>query len=601
MSLLLRYHPGLRAVAFLVSVLVVAVFILPDLYLVYSSLRPDALLLRPVPDWSPVLTLSHYAAIFQNPSFPIGQYLANSVEVASGATLLALAVGIPAAYSMARFDTGGQNLAFWVLSLRMLPPIVFIVPVYILAQKVGLLDTPYVLMIVLVTVNVPLTVWVLRSYIGDIPLEIEHSARVDGASTGSILWNLVVPLSLPGIASVAILDFIFSWNAFTYPFMLTLTNATTLTIGAAKFITAFGILWGDIFAASAVAVVPMMLLGLLVQRYLIRGLTLGAVTMGRTHARAWQQAGVRVACVVDGLGERARSLAQEVKAHACADVKEALARHPEATVVDICVPTDAHSQVLENVPDGRRLVVMEKPLAPSWPQAQAMVARAHERGIPLASAHVLRYFPAYRALHQAALEGGVQGVRHVRLRRLAPTPPAASGWYLDEAKSGGIFFDLMLHDLDWVLWTLGTPKVVQARAFRRPGGPALHAVAVLTYPEEALVHVEASWMHPGPFTAWAEVDATWGTVSMPEEDAPFRLARLAPEEGGTQGGGGVVVPGTVGTSPYALELRDALKAFREGRQLPVTAEEGLRAVRLAALCRVSAQRGEPVFWEEDPA
>jgi len=222
-------------------------------------------------------TLQNYARLFKFSTFPFAKYFVNSVIISLGSTALALVLGIPTAYGLARFNIGGPNLAFTILSFRIVPPIVFALPMFLLMRSYHLIDTPWALILAYLTFNLPLTVWVLRSFIKDIPVELDEAAMIDGAGLWRVVIQVIVPLLGPGIFSVALLDIIFSWNEFLFALILTSTKAATMTLGTARFITGYSVLWGPLSAASIVGMLPMVILGVLFQRRLVRGLSLGAL------------------------------------------------------------------------------------------------------------------------------------------------------------------------------------------------------------------------------------------------------------------------------------------------------------------------------------
>lgn len=264
----------LRLLAALVIVLVLD---FPLLFLLMTSFKSDVDISAGQFRWAFRPVLDNYRHIFANPAFPLWHYLGNSFVVASGSVALTLALSIPAAYSMARLRVGGAGLSSWFLSFRILPPIVFALPMFLLVRFYGLADSVWSLLIAYLPANIPFAIWVLRSFVRELPVDIEEAAAVDGASPARVLVSIVLPLLRPGIVAVGILTFIFSWNEFLYALMLTLQRGATMTVGTARFVTGYSILWGPISAAAVVAAIPMLTLGFLVQRFLVRGLTLGAV------------------------------------------------------------------------------------------------------------------------------------------------------------------------------------------------------------------------------------------------------------------------------------------------------------------------------------
>jgi multiple sugar transport system permease protein len=203
--------------------------------------------------------------------------LQNSLAVAGGATALSLAIGSLAAYSLTRFRTGGNHLAFWLLSQRLMPPVVLVIPLFLLLRLVGGIDTRIGLIMLYTVFNLPYVIWMMRSYFADVPVEVEESALVDGCSRLGVFRKISLPLAVPGLIATGSFAFIFSWTEFLFALIITRTRAVTLPVTIAGFYGAQGSVWGQAAALSTVAVVPLFVLGLVVQRHLVRGLTLGAV------------------------------------------------------------------------------------------------------------------------------------------------------------------------------------------------------------------------------------------------------------------------------------------------------------------------------------
>lgn len=224
-------------------------------------------------------TLAHYTDAFVERSF--GQYLLTSAIVAVVSTLCAIVLGTLAAYSLARFRLPhrlNMRLALWILSTRMFPPIVTAVPLFLLMSDLSLLDTTASLIIVYTAFNLPFVVWMMRGFFQEIPRELEEAARVDGDSRLGALVRVILPLAAPGLAATAVFCLIISWNEFLFALTLTQTDAAmTLPVGIAGRVTQYEIEWGVMSAAGVVAMIPILLFALAVQRYLVRGLSLGAV------------------------------------------------------------------------------------------------------------------------------------------------------------------------------------------------------------------------------------------------------------------------------------------------------------------------------------
>ncbi len=272
-------HPGRlkRIVIDLMIALAVIWAIGPILLVLMVSVKPTQDIISTPPIWIFHPTFVHYHNVVGLKSFPFRMYLTNSIEVSIFGTILTLAISFTTAYSLARYRTGGKNLDFWILSARMVPPAVLIIPIYVLFNRIHLYDTVWCLILIYLTFNVPLAVWVLRSFIRDVPFELEESATVDGASVWRILLRIVLPLVAPGIAAVAVLTFMASWNEFFFALILTAVHGVTLTVGTATFVQAYQVLWGEIAAASTIGMLPPLILSFFAQGYLVRGLSLGAV------------------------------------------------------------------------------------------------------------------------------------------------------------------------------------------------------------------------------------------------------------------------------------------------------------------------------------
>jgi multiple sugar transport system permease protein len=201
----------------------------------------------------------------------------NSVIVAAVTTVASVGIGASAAYSIARFRTGGKHLSFWILSQRMMPPVAAVIPMFLLFRQVDLLDT-YLALILLYTVfTLPFSVWMMFTYFRQIPPDIEESALVDGCSRLQAFWKVAIPLSAPGLVSAAVFAFIFSWTDFLFALLLTSTRAVTLPVVVSGFVGVQASLLGELGALAVLSMIPAFTLGLIVQRHLVRGLTFGAV------------------------------------------------------------------------------------------------------------------------------------------------------------------------------------------------------------------------------------------------------------------------------------------------------------------------------------
>ncbi len=202
----------------------------------------------------------------------------NSLIITVSAMFVSLAVGIPAAYALGRFQFKGKNdIAFTFLSWRFAPELLVIIPIYLLFQKIGLYDTYIGLIWVYQLITLPMVIWILMSYFEDISVELEQASLVDGYSKLRTFWRIILPLAKPGIAAASLLAFIYAWNNFIFALILGSTKVQPVTVSALKFITAEKLRYGEIAAACMIAAIPIFLLAVYAQRYMVRGLSLGAV------------------------------------------------------------------------------------------------------------------------------------------------------------------------------------------------------------------------------------------------------------------------------------------------------------------------------------
>jgi multiple sugar transport system permease protein len=256
--------------AFLIFLLV------PFYWVVVTSIKPvdDYMVLPPV--WFPdAPTFSHYtAALFTYRGL---DGLINSAIVASAATVASVVLGTLMGYSFARFNTGGQHLSFWVLSQRFLPPVAVVLPVFLLYRNLGLNDTRFGLILVYTVFTLPLSAWMMFAYFRQMPASLEEAALVDGYGRWGAFWRVALPLALPGVVAAAVFAFIFCWTEFFFALILTSRSAFTLPTVFRAFLGFQASQYGEASALAVTSLIPSIVLGMLVQRHLVRGLTLGAV------------------------------------------------------------------------------------------------------------------------------------------------------------------------------------------------------------------------------------------------------------------------------------------------------------------------------------
>ncbi len=249
--------------------------ILPLIWIFLTSVKEKSLMYQIPPAWFFTPTWENYFALFNKYPFP--QYFLNSTIVAGVTTLLGLTLGGMAAYSMTRFGTGGDFLKGWVLNNRTMPPIVVLIPIFMLASQLKMINKHISLILAYLSFLLPFCIWMLISFFEAISPDMEEAALVDGASRFQSLFLIVVPLAAPGIAATGILSFLFSWNEFMFALILTGNKTRTLPIGVANFLTQRGVEMGELTAATMVMVIPVMLLAFSIRRYLVQGLSFGGV------------------------------------------------------------------------------------------------------------------------------------------------------------------------------------------------------------------------------------------------------------------------------------------------------------------------------------
>jgi len=263
-------------IAYILSILALIATLFPILWIFSISIKTqrDAFSMPPVWIFKPVW--SNYVKIWQTAGF--AQAFQNSVIVTVIGVILALVVGIPAAYALNRLSFRGKRfLTLWLLIAYMFPEFLFIIPMYILYQHLGLYDTQIGLALIYQVFVLPFAIWLLRGFFEDVPIELDDAARIDGCTRFQTLRLIYFPLTAPGISATAILTAIWIWNELTIALALTFDAAKTVTVAVAGFRGYASIDWGGMTAASIVSIIPMLIFAAFAQRYIVEGLTLGAV------------------------------------------------------------------------------------------------------------------------------------------------------------------------------------------------------------------------------------------------------------------------------------------------------------------------------------
>lgn len=265
-----------RITSYVVILLFLVWVLVPILTVFLNSFKPATAIFTRTPDFAFSPTLDHYRGVLKNSNFPL--QIMNSTIVALGTTLLSMLLGTPAAYALARIRFPGSGFWFRVfLFARMVPAVALVVPMFVVLQKSGLKNTYFGLILTHTSFALPLVIWMMHSFFQELPRELEEAAIVDGASRWLAFLLVALPLTLPGLAVTAVLVIFFSWNEFLFALVLTGPSTQTVPIGVSAFIGSVSVDWGGSSAAAVIAMLPMFLIGLAIQRFLIRGLAMGAV------------------------------------------------------------------------------------------------------------------------------------------------------------------------------------------------------------------------------------------------------------------------------------------------------------------------------------
>ncbi|WP_460752483.1 carbohydrate ABC transporter permease [Nocardiopsis oceani] len=264
-------RPGLGILAWLVGL----VFFFPVLWMFLTGFKQESQASTSPPTFLFLPTLDQYSAIIGRDFVP---YLLNSLQASVLSTVLAVVLGLPAAYalSLLRIPKWRDSL-FFFLSTKLLPPVAMILPLYVIAQNLGALDDVRTLTLVYTAMNLPIAVWMIRSFLVELPKEVLEAARMDGAHRFTEMRRVILPMIAPGLAATALICFIFAWNEFFFAVNLTASQASTVPVFLVGFISGEGLYWARLSAASTMAALPVILAGWAAQRWLVRGLSLGAV------------------------------------------------------------------------------------------------------------------------------------------------------------------------------------------------------------------------------------------------------------------------------------------------------------------------------------
>ena len=258
----------------LIMILIVVVTLFPIYWLLLTSVQPREELMNYPPNfYTKNPTLQFWGFTFRE---AIQEFL-NSLVVATVATVAAVALGSVSGYAFARYRVGGHSLPFWILSLKFFPPVVAIVPFFLMMRTLRLIDTRTAVIIPHLIITVPFAVWMIKGFIQEVPRELEEAAMIDGCSQLRVIRSVTLPIIAPGLVVTSLFCFIWSWNDFMFALILTRNRAMTIPVAIAGMREAHGLMWGEVSATAALGTVPIIILAIVLQRYLVRGLSLGSV------------------------------------------------------------------------------------------------------------------------------------------------------------------------------------------------------------------------------------------------------------------------------------------------------------------------------------
>jgi multiple sugar transport system permease protein len=257
------------------TILLLAITLFPVLWLLQLSLKVESEAFRMPPKLWFVPTFENYLALLQG---KFARSFGNSLVVSVATTLISLLLGVPAAYALSRAGSqADKGIALWILTTRMAPPIAFAIPFFLTYRYLGLIDTLVGLIVIYLTFNLSLVIWMMRTFFDGLPRSLEEAAEIDGATPWGAFLRIALPLAGPGLATTAIFCFLFAWNDFFFALVLTRSRAQMAPVAIVNFMNYEGWEWGKIAAGGCMIMLPVVAFSLLVRRYLIRGLTAGAL------------------------------------------------------------------------------------------------------------------------------------------------------------------------------------------------------------------------------------------------------------------------------------------------------------------------------------
>jgi multiple sugar transport system permease protein len=253
-----------------------AFWLFPVYWIFLTSLKNPLEINNEAPTFLFRPTIENYTDLFNR--FTFARFLENSIVIVVSTTAIVMVLALLAAYALGRMRVrGSKHIALWILSLRFMPPIAVIIPFYLTWQRLHLLDTRLGLILVYVAFNLPFAIWLLRGFLVEVPRDLDEAAMLDGLGHLGIIRRIILPVIAPGAAVTAIFTFVFAWNEYLMALILTSVQASTVPLAISTFIMAYAILWGDVGAAATIQLLPMLVVVFLLQKQIMRGLTLGAV------------------------------------------------------------------------------------------------------------------------------------------------------------------------------------------------------------------------------------------------------------------------------------------------------------------------------------
>ncbi|MCD9020957.1 carbohydrate ABC transporter permease [Cohnella silvisoli] len=251
------------------------IFLLPILWIIRTSFTTKVVAYQIPPQWFVRPTMDNYKAIFSDN--PFGRYFLNSFGISLISTLIAVFIGAMAAFWIARRTAGGNFLRIAILGTQMLPPIVMVIPIFMVIKKLGLMDSWFSLIVTYLSFSLPYMIWLLIGFFETIPKDLDEACEMDGCTKMQAFTRVVLPLAAPGIMAAGILSFLMAWNEFLFALVLTGTGSRTLPVAIANMETQQGVMIAQLCAATVIIILPVIVLSLFIQKYLVNGMTMGSV------------------------------------------------------------------------------------------------------------------------------------------------------------------------------------------------------------------------------------------------------------------------------------------------------------------------------------